>query len=94
MKLEQHPYYHEFRSLLDEIVRQVDRLAEVNEELKAENERLREELDELKNRTQEAQGGDGQQALFANLSDNERHAMRQQIKDLIERIDRYTTGKQ
>lgn len=69
------PYHQKFESLVAELENEITAL-------KKENSSLKNEINTLKSKTD---NGD----LFANVNENDRSAMRQQVKSLIEKIDQY-----
>lgn len=75
-------YQEEFEELISEIRSELTRLKEENQRLKAENHSLKQQLN---NETPSASSGNGD--IFHGVEENERLALRQQIKDLISRID-------
>lgn len=69
-----------FHKLLDQIRTQVQHLKKQNKELNRENLKLKSKLNELQK---------DQADIFSNISESERMAMRHQVSDLIEKIDKY-----
>ncbi len=69
-----------FQKLLDQIRTRVQHLRKQNKELNRENMKLKSKLNELQK---------DQADIFSNISESERIAMRHQVTDLIEKIDKY-----
>ncbi|MCG2590019.1 hypothetical protein [Rhodohalobacter sulfatireducens] len=69
-----------FQKLLDQIRTRVQHLKKQNKELNRENMKLKSKLNELQK---------DQADIFSNISESERIAMRHQVTDLIEKIDKY-----
>ncbi len=74
-------YQQEFDELISEIRSEIVRLKQENARLREENYSLKQQ----QNPDSAASSGNGD--LFHNVDENERLALRQQIKDLISRID-------
>ena len=74
----------EFNALLAQVNREFKKLRQRCRSLEEENEQLRSQLDEI-NRSDEDP--------FGHLSETERYVLRQQIKGLIDKIDRHLTGQ-
>lgn len=69
-----------FQKLLDQIRTRVQHLRKQNKELNRENMKLKSKLNELQK---------DQADIFSNISESERIAMRHQVTDLIDKIDKY-----
>lgn len=75
-----HPSHIEMEETLVRIHRELNKLRARCEQLHGQNEKMRSELDELKNRGKN---------FFAGMSETDRMACKQQINNLISRIDTY-----
>ncbi|MEX0780392.1 MAG: hypothetical protein WD491_13725 [Balneolales bacterium] len=85
MLFKDQPYYRKFESLLKELKKELGSLKNEKQRLLQENENLREKVNLLQN---------GSSGLFSQLSDDEKHLMRGEISDLINRIDKHISKDQ
>ena len=72
-----------FRKLLDQIRTHVQHLDKKNRELNRENMKLKSKLNEMHKE---------QTDIFSSISESERLAMRHQVSNLIEKIDKHLEG--
>lgn len=81
-------YHEEFEQLISKIREELSQLKKDNKALREENESLKKQIEQQDFSTGES--GD----LFADLTESERLAMRQHIKELISRIDNHLNNHQ